>query len=69
MTMYFGGRWVSLEFANTLFSFWMVEVLVLVAFVWWLATRSSPDKPGKDSVGARRPGNQAKRPKHGRRKT
>lgn len=67
--MNIGGHWASLEFANTLFSFWVVEVLVLVAFAWWLATRGSADKPGKGLLGARRTLNQAKRTKHGKRKT
>ncbi len=60
--MIFGGRWVSLEFADTLFSFWMVEVVVLVAFVCWL-TKSSWGKRGKGTVVTRRPGKPARRAK------
>lgn len=60
--MIFGGRWVSLEFANILFSFWMVEVVVLVAFACWL-TKRSRGKPSKGKVGTRRLGKPARRAK------
>lgn len=55
------GHWIPLAFANTLFSFWMVEVALLGAWVWWLTKRDSPGKPARGANGVRRRVKRARR--------
>ncbi len=62
--MNIGGRWVTLEFVNTLFGLWIVLVALLVAFAWWFSRHGRHRRGTKDASVKRRHRKRSRQPRH-----